>query len=235
MAAKNSKQRNVTFQRKFILASEGVCVSRELLKQFFKDNTTQMDIPTAAGLAHFSLALQDNPEAHEKLRAFMDETIFSEQPGREAEVFEERREIEAAQTCEQVIRLMRRHTDPMNQHILINRALAFEDEIIPELVRMLKTSLNVSFIETAIRVLAKSKKDISDELIQDFDSIRYPYAQSMLLVVLGYKADETHTAWFIDRYKELKRLYPDQSYCEGAYYALCEINHRCAVSKSVSN
>ena len=201
-------------------------MNRGLLKQFFKENTTQSDIPSAAALAHFYLSIQDNPEANEKLRAVMDETIFSEQPGRKAKVFEERHEIEAVATCEQIIRLMRRHTDPMNQHVLVNRALMFEDEIVPELTRMLKMSLNTGFIETAIRVLAKSKKDISDELIRDFDDIRYPYAQSMVLVVLGYKADEAYVAWLIDKYDKLKRLYPDQSYCEGAYYALCEIDNR---------
>ena len=201
-------------------------MNKKILEQFFKENTIQSDMPTAPALAHFYLALEGDPQANEKVRAVLDEAVFNEQPEREALVFAERREIEAITTCEQVIRVMRRHTDPMNQHILVSKALAFEDEMVPELIRMLKTSMNTGFVETAIRVLAKSEHDIADELIDIFDDMRYPYAQSMVLVVLGYKADETCAAWLIDKYKKLKRLYPNESYCEGAYYALCEIDSR---------
>ena len=201
-------------------------MNKKLLEGFFKENTVESDIPTAPALAHFYLALESDPEAGEEIRAVMDEAIFDEQAGRQAEVLAERREIEALATCEQVIRFMRRGTDPMNQHILANKALVFEDEIVPELVRMLKTSMNDGFIETAIRILAKSNKDIADDLIEIFHDMRYPYAQAMALVVLGYKAGETRIPWLIEQYKKLKRLYPDESHCEGAYYALCEMDSR---------
>ena len=201
-------------------------MSKKLLDQFFKENILESDTPTAPALAHFYLALENDPEADEKIRAVMDDAVFDEQPGRQVEVLAERREIETLATCEQVIRFMRRGTDPMNQHILAKKALAFEEEIVPELARMLKTSMNDGFIETAIRVLTKSNKDTADDLIGIFPDMRYPYAQAMVLVVLGYKADETYIPWFIDQYKKLKRLYPDESHCEGAYYALCEMDSR---------
>ena len=82
------------------------------------------------------------------------------------------------------------------------------------------------FIETAIRVLTKSNKDTAGDLIRIFPDMRYPYAQAMVLVVLGYKADETHIPWLMDQYKKLKRLYPDESHCEGAFYALFEMQSR---------
>ncbi|MCL2812935.1 MAG: hypothetical protein FWD25_13745 [Clostridia bacterium] len=40
-------------------------------------------------------------------------------------------------------------------------------------------------------------------LIEIFPDMRYPYAQAMVLVVLGYKADQAHIPWFIDQYKNL--------------------------------
>jgi len=201
-------------------------VNKRLLDQFFKENTLESDGPTAPALAHFYLRLEGDPEASERIRAVMDEAILGEQPGREATMLAERRGIEAAETCERIIRLMRRDTDPMNLHILVGKALAFKDEIVPELIRMLKTSMNDGFIETAIRILTRSEMDIAGELIENYDDMRSPYAQSMVLVVLGYIADETCVAWLIDQHKKLKRLYPIESYCEGAYYALCEIDSR---------
>jgi len=201
-------------------------MNNKLLKQFFKENPVESDTPTAPAFAHFNLSLESNPKAREELLALMSEEIFDEQPGRKADMLAERHEIEAITTCEQTLRQMRRHIDPLNQHILVDKAFAFEDEIIPEIIRMLKTSMNSPFIETAIRVLAKSEKDIAQPLINIYKDMRSPYAQSMVLVVLGYKVDETCIAWLIDQYKKLKRLYPDESYCEGAYYALVEIENR---------
>lgn len=199
---------------------------KKLLKQFFKENTTESDMPTAPALAHFHLSLDSNPEANEQIRAVMNEAIFSEQPGRQAEVMAERREIEAAETCEQVLRWMRRNTDTMNQHILVQKALLLEEEIVPELIRMLQTSHNTGFIETAIRVLAGSQADVAEALISQFAATRNPYAQAMTLVALGFKAGEARIPWLIDAYQKLKRLYPEESHCEGAYYALVEMDNR---------
>ena len=68
--------------------------------------------------------------------------------------------------------------------------------------------------------------DIADELLNYFDDIRCPYAQSVVLLTLGFKADETHIPWLIDKYHHMKSLYPNETYCEGAYYALYEIETR---------
>ena len=56
--------------------------------------------------------------------------------------------------------------------------------------------------------------------------MRSPYAQSMVLVMLGFKADEKYVPWFIEQYNDLKRLYPNESYSEGAYYGLVQIESR---------
>lgn len=201
---------------------------KKLLNRFFKENAVKdKDIPSAAALAHFQIKLLIAPEINEQFQGFMNETVFKDQPEREKAVLAEKNEIESATACGQIIRIMRRHADPMNQHILVGRAMAFEDEIIPEIIRMLKTSLNGGFIETAARVLAVCNKDVAEELIAYFDDVRNPYAQSMILVVLGFKADETHIPWLIEKYKEMKRQYPNESYYDGAYYALDEIEGRC--------
>jgi hypothetical protein len=155
-----------------------------------------------------------------------EEVIFEGQPEREKKVMAERNEIEAAVDYEQVLRIARRNADPLNQRILVNKAMQFEDKIIQEIVKRLKTSLNIGFIETSIRILLRSEKNVAEELIGYFDEIRNPYAQSMVLILLGFKAAESHIPWVIEKYKELKKLYPDESYCEGAYYALSEMARR---------
>ena len=201
-------------------------MSKQLLNKFFKENTVKKNIPTAQAIAHFHIELENNPEANEKIQGLFNEEIFKSQPKREEKVLAEKNEIESATTYEQIINFMRRDTDPMNRNVLINKAMEFENDIVPDILKRLKTSLNDGFTETAIRVLAKSGKDIVEELIGYFDDIRNPYAQSMVLVLLGFKTDETHIPWFIKQYDKLKKLYPNETYCEGAYYALYEIENR---------
>lgn len=197
-----------------------------MLEHFLKDNVSKDELPTAPAIAHFQIALEMNPEVEDELQGMMSEIIYQHQPGREEEMLAQRKEIEAAATCAQIIHLLRRHTDPLNQRFLVNKALEFEEDIIPEIVNKFKTSLNTGFIETSIRILAKSTVDVSETIIAYFDEIRNPYAQSMALVLLGFKCGEEHIPWFIEKYKTLKRLYPQKSYCEGAYYGVHELGSR---------
>lgn len=199
---------------------------KKLIDKFFKENKTASDIPTAPALAHFQIVLELNPETNEKIHSLMNDTVFEHQPEREDAVMAERKEILAAKTADEIIRFMRKHTDPINQQVLVDKAIEFESEILPTILRMLKTSLNSGFIEDSIRILAKCAKNTADDLIACFDEIRNPYAQSMVLVALGFRAGEKDIPWVYDKYFTLKKLYPDESYHDGAYYALYEMEGR---------
>ena len=201
-------------------------MNNELLDIFFKENTVDTKAPSAPAFAHFSITMELHPESNLKIHKFMNETVSKYQPERERKSSSERDEIESATTCEQILRFMRRNIDIGNRNSLVDKAMEFENEIVSEIVRMLKTSRNDSFIETAVRVLARSEIDVAEEMIGYFDDMSNPYAQSMILVLLGFKADESHIPWFIAKYSELKKNYPNESYCEGAYYALIEIEKR---------
>lgn len=199
---------------------------QKLLDKFFKQyEGITNKIPSAAALAHFQIVLMRDPEASQALQGLMNDVVYKDQPDREEKVLSEKAEVESA-TCEQIIRIMRRGVDPIIQDALVSRALSFEDELIPEVLRMFKTSLNTYFIEAASRVLSLCGKDIADELVNYFDDIRNPYAKCMALVVLGFKANNTLIPWLIEKHDELKRLYPDEEYHDGAYYALYEIEGR---------
>ena len=204
----------------------GVNNNKKMIDRFFKDNPCKKEaVPSPAAMANFQIKLLLNRKVNEEFQDKINDLVLKEEPEREGPVKQEKNEIETAGR-EQIIRIMRRSPDPMNQHILVYRAMEFEDGLIPEVVRMMKTSLNTGFIETATRVLSVCRQDIADELVAYFNDVRSPYAQSMILVVLGFKADEKHVPWIIEKYKELKRNYPDESYCDGAVYALSEIENR---------
>ena len=201
-------------------------MSKILLDQFFKENKDGGGEPSAPALAHFHIKIENKPEALDKFQSKLNEKVFQYQPERKEKSLSEKNEIETASTGAQIIKIMRRQIDPANRHILVYKAAEYESEIVPELVRMLKTSANDVFIEMAVRVLAQSKINAADEMIGYYDDMRNPYAQSMVLVLLGFKAGETQIPWLIEKYDKLKKNYPNESYREGAYYALIEIGNR---------
>ena len=196
------------------------------LKKFLKTNEPAGDTPSAPAIAHFSVFLDSTPEGCEKMIEAMDNAIYALQPKRKDSVMKERGEILAVLSADEIIRFMRKHTDPINQHILIDKACEFENDLLPTIIKMLKTSLNDGFIETAIRILAKCERNTADELIECFDEIRNPYAKSMILIALGFRAEEPAIPWMQEQYYTLKNMYPNESYCDGAYYALLELNGR---------
>ena len=203
-------------------------MNKSLLDKFFKDNTTVKSdkVASAPAMTHFEIRMEKHPDANTRLKERMGQAALQNQPERRAKVDAEKSEIESATDGGQIIRFMRRNIDPVNLHILVLKAMDFENEIVPEIVRMLKTSLNDNFIEMAVRVLARCETNITEDLIRCYDNIRNPYAQGMALVALGFRANEKYIPWFIEKYNELKKLYPKDSHCEGAYYALVEIENR---------
>jgi len=200
---------------------------KQLIDQFFKENGVKNDkVPSAPAIANFKIKMFMSSEASEKFSELIDGKILKSQPKRGEMVEAERREIESATTSEQIIRFMRRSPDIINESPLVKQALLFENEVIPEILKRLKTSLNTGFIETSTKILAASSINVAEDLIGYYDDVRSPYAQGMILVILGFKAKEAHIPWIIEKYKTLKKLYPNETYSDGAIYALDEIENR---------
>ena len=199
---------------------------KKLLKRFVDENEAVEKTPTAAALAHFTIMMDNATEHRDEFQETLSKAMFEEEPDREERVMAERKEIESAVSCEQIVRFMRRNTDPLNHHFLIRKALEFESEIVPDIIRRLKTSLNDRFIEVSVRILAQCERNVSEEMIACFDEIRNPYVQSVVLIMLGYTAEEAHIPWFIEKYGELKKRYPHETFYEGAYYGLVEMENR---------
>ena len=156
----------------------------------------------------------------------MDDNIREHSPERIAEVIHGKEEIASAATPAEIIRIMRRKVDTLNRPALVEKAVEMEAEVVPEIVRRLKTNLNDEFIEVSLQFLVRSRIDVSEEIIGYFDEMRNPYAQSVVLVLLGFKADEKYIPWFIEKHDSLKKRYPRENYYQGAFYALTEMESR---------
>ena len=113
-----------------------------------------------------------------------------------------------------------------NYDTLIEKALEFEPEVIPILIERLKTSFLDMYIEIACVFLSVCKNIDADILFDCYNKTSNPYTKSSVLLALGFQAGESAIPWIQEQYFSLKKAYPDESYHEGAYYALWEMEDR---------
>ena len=189
--------------------------------KFYRENAR--DGFMAQDIAHFTIKLIDD-DADETLENLV---IEESSPERIASKDAEAKSIAELSCGSDIIRRMRKDIDPLNSRIFLSKALEFEDEIGAEILQMMKKSGNDAFIEAATRFLSKCRHDHSAELMEIFDEIRNSYAQSMMLVVIGFRGDEEAIPWIYDKYFKFKDSKHDEGdRAQGALVALDELFDR---------
>ena len=198
---------------------------KEILDQFLNEYASESEIPTAAAIGHFVMKLETTKSVDE-LKEIMHKEILEDQPEREKEITKEIAMFKAFTTGEQVVKAMRGKFDVLSRSALLEIAIELEHEVVPEVVRRLKTNLQDTFIEAAAMLLVKTSINVSEELIAYFDEVKNPFAKSTILLVLGFRAEEKHIPWVMEKYHEMKKTYRSEVFHEGAYYGLAEMYER---------
>lgn len=134
--------------------------------------------------------------------------------------------IQSAYDLDIIFQLLRKKTDINNQGFLIKKALEHEETIIPMVLEKLIRSYHDIFIENSIRLLAKTHNDYTILLKEKYIEIRNPYVQSLVCLVIGFRGEEDTIPWMLDKFFELKKLYPAEIYDQGPLLALHELNSR---------
>lgn len=127
------------------------------------------------------------------------------------------------QNPETIFQLLRKKMEMINRGLLVKKALEYEEVILPMVVEKLIRSCHETFIENSIRLLTKSKKDYTPLLKERFAEIRSPYVGSLVCLTLGFRGTEDIIPWMMDRFFEMKKLYPGETYHQGPLLALHEL------------
>lgn len=191
-----------------------------LSRGFFKSNP-----PKKISAAQIEYTFLSQPDILEKMSS------VSEKMGIDMDgLYRQQDEIQRETDPEMLLTWMRRDIFGANKIILRRRALEFEEAIMPLVKRRLLTSFVDSFIENAVRLFVHSEQNTTEWIIEHFNDIRNPYAQSMLCLVLGFRADEAHIPWLLDVHRAMKNDYPGESFDQGPLLALYELNERFQLS-----
>ena len=198
---------------------------KELLSRFLEEHKPVSELPTVAAIAHFrlkALVIPDKGDVRDVMETIYNETM----PERLEEAAQEKSEIENISVGSELVRIMRRNVDPLNDYAVVAKAMELENEVVPEVLRRFKNNRTNRFIELAVQVLGKTRLALAETMIGYYDEMQNPYGQSMVLLLAGFKADENRIPWIISKYHEMKKNHPSKDYHECAWYGLLEMHIR---------
>jgi len=189
--------------------------NNKLPKHFFEDNPLA-EFSTAM-LTHFRMITLTMPELYNQVADIVVPTM---EKLRLEQYQTEKENIMNLNKAEDIVLYMRKIKDPSNSNILIEKAIDFQDDIIPLVLQRICTSGHDVFIENTAILLANSDVTYTEKLYDIFAEIRNPYARSELCIVFGIKRKKEYTELLMKQFKQIKEERPDNDYEQGPLLAL---------------
>lgn len=187
----------------------------QLPRHFFEKN--QLQELSAAVLTHFRMITLAVPELNEKVAEVA--APFMEQ-SRLEQYQNEKDAITNLVEAEEIVAYMRKIKETSNSSLLIEKALEFQDTVIPLVLKRICKSGHDIFIENAALLLANAEDKYTEDLYDIFSDIRNPYARSELCIVFGVKKKKEYTDLILQQYVQIKKERPDRAYEQGPLLAL---------------
>lgn len=187
----------------------------QLPRHFFEKN--QLQELSAAVLTHFRMITLAVPELNEKVAEVA--APFIEQ-SRLEQYQNEKDAITNLVEAEEIVAYMRKIKETSNSSLLIEKALEFQDTVIPLVLKRICKSGHDIFIENAALLLANAEDKYTEDLYDIFSDIRNPYARSELCIVFGVKKKKEYTDLILQQYVQIKKERPDRDYEQGPLLAL---------------
>ncbi len=185
-------------------------------EQFFKENP----IPEQCmgTILMFEMDILFNKELRDEIETTVKQLSPEE---RVREIRADAALTEAADTPEEIIERMRKG-DVSNREAVCAKALTMEEDIMPEVIRLLKRSSYDKYIETATLALSKAKECYIDQIIAEFDEIRSPYAICCCCILLAFRDRFDALPIIMKAYQSLRKRKEeiDRRCSEGALYAI---------------
>ncbi len=189
--------------------------SDKLLKHFFEQN--ELEEMSTAALTHFRMITQKMPELNEQVA----DIVVPSMDQSRLEMYQTEKECIASLTkAEDIVAYMRKIKDPSNGSLLIEKALEYQETVMPLAMKRICTSGHDVFIESTAILLANAEDKYAEELYEIFGDIRNPYARSELCIVFGVKKMKKCTDLLLKQFIQIKKERPDKDYEQGPLLAL---------------
>lgn len=186
-----------------------------LTRHFFDDNP--LSEFSTARITYFQMVTVSLPGFNEEIEGIV---VPGMDTSRRAEYEVEKEQILKIDTAEDVIKYMRKIKEIQNRYLLVEKALALEENVMPLILKRLLNAGHDVFIENSAIILANADMKYVEQLFDIFNKIRSPYARSETSMVFGVKQRIDYTSLLLEQYKLIKQECPDKDYEQGPLMAL---------------
>ena len=187
----------------------------QLPKHFFEDNP--LNEFSTAMLTHFRAITLIMPELYEQVNKAV---VPGMEKSRYEQYIEEKECIMNLNNADDIVSYMRKIKDPANSSLLIQKAIEYQEEVVPLVLKRICKSGHDVFIENAVMLIANADIKYTEQLYAIFPDIRNTYARSELCIVFGVKKKTEYTQLLMEQYKKVKEERPDKDYEQGPLLAL---------------
>lgn len=187
----------------------------QLPKHFFEDNPLN-EFSTAL-LTHFRMITITMPKLNEQIKKVV---VPGMEKSRYEQYLAEKECIMNLNKAEEIVSYMRKIKDPSNSSLLIQKAIEYQDDVMPLVLKRIYTSAHDVFIENAAILIANADTKYTEQLYAVFPDIRNAYARSELCIVFGVKKKAEYTQLLMEQFKKIKEERPDKDYEQGPLLAL---------------
>ena len=187
----------------------------KLPKNFLEEHP--LDDISAALLTHFSMMTTTMSEFNEQINKVI---VSGIKRSRYDQYMAENECIMNIKNAEDIVSYMRKIKDPLNRNLLIQKAIAYQDDVIPLVLKRICKSGHDVFIENTAILIANADSKYTEELYAVFSDIRNAYARSEMCIVFGVKKKVEYTQLLLEQFRKIKEEMPDTDYDQGPLLAL---------------
>jgi hypothetical protein len=145
---------------------------------------------------------------------------------RKDDVDKEKDNILLAKDPDTLLQIMMEGIDPLNENVLMENILKFENDVIPHLIDILKSSTNDFLVERSIKFIYHSEADHTKQILDALPSIKVAHNLSMTCLLLGLIGNKEAIKPVWDCYHFLKEEYPHENFNQGPLLALCKFKSK---------
>lgn len=188
---------------------------RPLPKHFFEENP--LNEISAALFTHFRMVTIAMPGLDEQVNKV---AVPMMEESRRERYMAEKECIMNLNNAEDIVSYMKKMKDPSNCSLLIQKAIEYQDDVVPLVLKKVCKSGYDIFIENAAILIGNADIKYTEQLYAIFPDIRNTYARSELCIVFGVKKKIEYTQLLLEQFKKIREERPDESYEQGPLLAL---------------
>lgn len=192
-----------------------------LPNSFFKENPLKRI--SAATIGYYTIVSGTNGKLEQMVNDVAAQGIDA---SRKERIRQERQRIEQTDNPAELVEILRKGHDILNQRLLCSKVIALHEQTMPLVLKRYRTCALDQFVDAATMTIALSEKQYTQTLREMYGDIRYPYARACACLMFGIQGMEEEIPFLLSEYYHFQQAYSDESFDQHPLLALYLLHGR---------